>query len=463
MSATATHEEQHLPVLSPDCVRIVVGHLSGQPIILDIPIDVPTRNAAPGKQNAYLCFVAATVAGQHGESRPSLHRLRPQEGGHNDDVPRAGDEWVLWVEGHPVELNSKAVDGHYFEERSSVLSSERRRRRETGLPTFRNHQGRERAFREVISNRDHSCVFTGTDEDYCEAMHILPHSQGSKCLQYIDDTRETENGTFRLDRGQEDERSINSPANGIFVSSIVHQMFARYACVLVRTPNKVLTTEDIATTPENLNRETTSLEPLPNIRYTIQYPHPPRPGKEKHVPANTDALFPTDRDFSIPLPSAKLSHYHLACAFLHHCGKTNTTLRTADFHATKEARSKGGEDSEDEEDDYEAPKETSSSEDGKAYQSRRKRRTTTHRRNSTITGLDSTGDKAITTVNPPLVDETTQVRETITTHPQGYGSFGEDGRVTVGWIMAQFQIAARRQRTADRVRKWQAAEGDLCV
>ncbi|EJU06206.1 hypothetical protein DACRYDRAFT_112953 [Dacryopinax primogenitus] len=229
-------------------------------------------------------------------------------------------------------------------------------------------------------------------KDYCEAMHILPQSQGSECLRYIDDTRETENGTFRLDRDEEDKRSINSPANGMFVSPIIHKMFARYACVIVRTPNKVLTTEDIATAPENVDRDITGREPLPSIRYTIQYPHPRRLNREIAVRANTDALFPTDRHSSIPLPSAKLSHYHLACAFLHHCGKTNAILRTADFHATKEARSTGEEkDSEDEEDDYEAPEETSSSEDGKAHQSRRKRRTTTHRRNSAITGLDNTG------------------------------------------------------------------------
>ena len=35
-------------------------------------------------------------------------------------------------------------------------------------------------FRKDICRRDNNCVITGRQRDFCDAVHIIPHSKGSK-------------------------------------------------------------------------------------------------------------------------------------------------------------------------------------------------------------------------------------------------------------------------------------------
>ncbi|EJT97114.1 hypothetical protein DACRYDRAFT_119595 [Dacryopinax primogenitus] len=410
---------------APDYVQLNVGYIEHQAIVINLPTAVLYFNAAQGKRKKYLCFVAASICGQHGNAEHSVVRTGPSNDHVSNAEPEAGDVWEYRVDGVRVEMDQKVVDMHYLEGRSTLLSSTRRSRRQNGNHTFKADKPRDTNFPNKIKNRDGACVFTGEGEEDCDAMHIVPHTYGSKCIQYIDNTRERENGTFdRTEIGQSERHDADLPVNGLFAAKGVHSKFGRGFCYIVKTPNKILDMDDI---PRSLLQDAShaSHEALPSARYTVQYCGLPTRVHERRLPPNTDARFSSTRDPKTQMPSAKLLHYQMGYALLKYHGVTNIILENAPFRFVHPPRT-GSDQDDDGDDDY-----------------------------SDHAELD---EDSVDLADEELDDDSDQGQEMTRArrHGSGYGRVGEDGRIDAFDIINLMGSWHRLHTTGAHVHKWQA-------
>jgi len=157
-------------------------------------------------------------------------------------------------------------------------------------------------FRQDLLERDVCCVWTGADESFGVAMHIIPYQRGSEWFRLIVENRPKygEHAT-RL-------HGINNIRNGVFANLHIHQGFDSRRVAILKTPNRILGVDDI---PLGTDRELLDNVSYPtDSRYTLQWLT--TPARFVAVPNNGDAAF--KKDTKLPKPSDLLLHYNYGAA-----------------------------------------------------------------------------------------------------------------------------------------------------
>ncbi|KAF8431058.1 hypothetical protein L210DRAFT_3508028 [Boletus edulis BED1] len=107
------------------------------------------------------------------------------------------------------------------------------------ISTSRHHD-----FRHDVAKRDNKrCVIKGTTGKECHAAHIIPHSKGNRYIRLVISDRRSLYEDQQVDLLS--DLNINSPENGMFLSTELHSRFGRGASAFLKTPNFALKPEDI--------------------------------------------------------------------------------------------------------------------------------------------------------------------------------------------------------------------------
>ncbi|KDQ16151.1 hypothetical protein BOTBODRAFT_54259 [Botryobasidium botryosum FD-172 SS1] len=107
---------------------------------------------------------------------------------------------------------------------------------------------RRQNFRTRIAQRDgRQCLFSPVSWDYCEAAHIIPHSKGHNYIMALAAGR----GTLYGVNGDALGHGIDSIQNGLLMNNILHTAFGKNHCVILKTPNFALRTDDIPYLPDS--------------------------------------------------------------------------------------------------------------------------------------------------------------------------------------------------------------------
>ncbi|TFK17470.1 hypothetical protein FA15DRAFT_577254, partial [Coprinopsis marcescibilis] len=94
-------------------------------------------------------------------------------------------------------------------------------------------------FRSDISERDGgTCVLTGMDDIFCDAVHLLAHSKGDAYITTFTQRRS------RDPNGEDIVRDIDNIRNGLFLNKYTHAVLGTDVAFLA-TPNFAMTTADV--------------------------------------------------------------------------------------------------------------------------------------------------------------------------------------------------------------------------
>ncbi|TFK17750.1 hypothetical protein FA15DRAFT_689918 [Coprinopsis marcescibilis] len=94
-------------------------------------------------------------------------------------------------------------------------------------------------FHKEVAERDgDACVLTNANPDYCDAVHLLPHSKGDAYITTYTQRRS------RDPTGTDIVQDINSIRNGLFLNALTHRALGTNIAFLM-TPNFAMTTSDI--------------------------------------------------------------------------------------------------------------------------------------------------------------------------------------------------------------------------
>ncbi|KAF8970114.1 hypothetical protein BDZ97DRAFT_1754124 [Flammula alnicola] len=122
----------------------------------------------------------------------------------------------------------------------------------TSITSSSVHTPRRDDFREEVSERDGKrCILTGFRDMYCDAVHLLAHSQGDTHR-----SRDSARGDIIED--------IDDIRNGLFLNKLLHVAFGKDLAFLVpngankQTPNFALNTDDIDPTAPPTEKRCTS-------------------------------------------------------------------------------------------------------------------------------------------------------------------------------------------------------------
>ncbi|KAJ7816651.1 hypothetical protein B0H13DRAFT_2380288 [Mycena leptocephala] len=174
-------------------------------------------------------------------------------------------------------------------------------------------------FRTLVAERDVACVFTNMNVDFCQGIHIVPFSKGGAWMKQIVESRIPEE-----DEDASDLRTIYQIQNGMLVSTILHPLIDNKKLVVMKTPNCILTCNDIphvVITPSSMKTSNTR-----QIHYTLQWLMATEHHK-RDVPNNKDAAF--KKHSKKPKPSPLLLHYNYGVAALKWWGKGPEYLLSA--------------------------------------------------------------------------------------------------------------------------------------
>ena len=218
---------------------------------------------------------------------------------------------------------------------------------------------RDSDFIKLLLRRDVCCVWTGIDGEIGEALHIIPHRQGSEVSSIIFGWEHLSTSPFlRLlfqwlqliiaNRpscgGNVAGLHINDIRNGIFVSGDIHTIFDQRRVAVLKvchlsvclscltpmlssqTPNPILTTEDVPPSPDRRFDVRTIGYPI-DSRYTMQWLQTLNASTMNIVKNNSDAAFRhrcPERD----RPSDVLLHYTYGAAAVKNWGRNTNVLQT---------------------------------------------------------------------------------------------------------------------------------------
>ncbi|KAJ7091567.1 hypothetical protein B0H15DRAFT_836667 [Mycena belliarum] len=170
------------------------------------------------------------------------------------------------------------------------------------------------SFRNDLAERDVSCIFTNAALSQCQRAHIVPFSRGDVGIEHIVNNR--------LHEDVANLTSINDTRNGMLLSNTIHPMFDAKKAVVLKTPNRVLSTSDIPANNSEIKLYgdvVYSRDP----RYTLHWLHGTE--QEQRIVANhTDAAFKNHS--KIPKPASILLDYNYGVAALKWWGRGNDAL-----------------------------------------------------------------------------------------------------------------------------------------
>ncbi|KIM36071.1 hypothetical protein M413DRAFT_78713 [Hebeloma cylindrosporum] len=281
-------------------VALVLLEVGNSSFYLEIPI--AKINSLCLKPRKYLLYIGSCVLGVDG----ILARVR-------DDVEINTDGGLddqgiyYYVVAEDIDLAS-AIDPDVIKARTH-----------SGTPSEPGTGGD--SFRHGLDERDFLCLWTGLPPQYAEGIHILPHHLGSNWFRVIIDNRPC------LDR--EDVKTLNDVddiRNGFLANRFIHTEFELWQVAILKTPNHILTTDDV---PPRHNRDLAEDVDYPpdGTRFTLQWlvDAPAVVTALQIVPNNNDAAF--KKRTRKPKPSALLLHYNYGAAAVKHWGKGIDVLR----------------------------------------------------------------------------------------------------------------------------------------
>ncbi|KAF8431066.1 hypothetical protein L210DRAFT_3456430 [Boletus edulis BED1] len=103
---------------------------------------------------------------------------------------------------------------------------------------------RRSTFRRDVAQRDNKrCVITGTSGEDCHAVHIITHSKGDQYIRFVISDRRSLYEDQQVDLRS--DLNIDSPENGMFLNTGLHNRFGRGASAFLKTPNFALDPADI--------------------------------------------------------------------------------------------------------------------------------------------------------------------------------------------------------------------------
>ncbi|KAJ7046173.1 hypothetical protein C8F04DRAFT_987884 [Mycena alexandri] len=175
-------------------------------------------------------------------------------------------------------------------------------------------------FRTLVAERDVACIFTNTNVESCQGVHIVPFSRGDEWMKEVVQSR--------IPEDNEDVSNlsiVNDIRNGMLVSNVLHPVIDKKKLVVLKTPNLILDRNDIPPRSNNadlLGGVKYSTKP----HYTLQWLEGTE-HQRRDIPNNMDAAFKTNS--KKPKPSALLLNYNYGVAALKWWGKGPEHLLTA--------------------------------------------------------------------------------------------------------------------------------------
>ncbi|KAH7886539.1 hypothetical protein F5I97DRAFT_1003754 [Phlebopus sp. FC_14] len=188
----------------------------------------------------WLRFVAFTISGAHG------------------DLSETQD-------GHPVnyENTSDLADTYYYiaTEQFHLVDYNALNDRVTSSGLTPGRAG----FRDIILDRDGSCVITRADNRICDAAHVIPRCKGDEYITFVVNDRRHLYHEQQFSPEMQ-ELSINTVENGLLLRSDLHQCLGLGIIAFLKTPNFAMQCDDI---------HRVEPDPMPDTRITMQYLKPP--------------------------------------------------------------------------------------------------------------------------------------------------------------------------------------------
>ncbi|KAJ7442599.1 hypothetical protein FB451DRAFT_1296971 [Mycena latifolia] len=306
------------------CQFIVLKNV--QDIVLEIPNDVALRNTK--KPMKYLRFLGSVIVGvQDG----NVQRFDKEDG-------RWTDVSLESTEGYMPDAVYRFVVNHDLPAGQEILRVAVNPAIARNPRTATLTELRSASFRDELMARDRGCVFThagirvpGSEDDdsddedtIAHAAHIFPYTRAD----WLDVLPTTRGELF----SHEKITDINDVRNGILLQSDIHTAFSKGFLVILKTPNHVLTMDDVPEAadtwrPSAEDQECWKIAYPAQVRYTLQlltkggFSH-------MHPLPNTDAAFASETSH-MKLPSELMLHYMYAVSVVKRWGyKESSELLT---------------------------------------------------------------------------------------------------------------------------------------
>ncbi|KIJ50353.1 hypothetical protein M422DRAFT_204264, partial [Sphaerobolus stellatus SS14] len=260
---------------------------------LEVPIEVISQNCL--KPLKYLRYLGWCILAREGTLKDAWGQAVDLNGTLSSD-----GKYFYDLE-DDTNILEYAVDLEVIKQRSSVPSESSATR--TG-------------FRDLLSVRDPRCVFTYGGLAGCTAAHIIPYRRGDEWVKLIIDNRPHGEESF------DDWKGINDERNGLVMANNIYSFFDRRAVLVLKTPNPILTTQDVS--PRYERPAVANIRYPSFSRYTLQWVSFLEPENFLFIPNNNDATFSTMS--TLAKPSDLLLHYNYGVAALKHWGKNIDAL-----------------------------------------------------------------------------------------------------------------------------------------
>ncbi|KZP16672.1 hypothetical protein FIBSPDRAFT_1047317 [Athelia psychrophila] len=205
-----------------------------------------------------------------------------------EGVLSAGSNSPNAVEDSPARL-AKSADLYYHisnEEKRRMLPADPRLGRTHVTSSTSADTLRRAGFKDEVARREgNQCGLTGYKADYCNAVHLLPHSRGDKyILAYTQRRSRDPTGADIID-------NIDNAQNGLFLNSIAHMVFGKDLAFLM-TPNFAMDTADVdPTAPPTEKRCTAHLfmhDSTPGLSGSFRIPDTPDTPDSPNTPDTPD-------------------------------------------------------------------------------------------------------------------------------------------------------------------------------